>query len=212
MPPLVTVRVLTFIAAVTATTALTVVLVAAAAFLTRSTMAMTVIGWCPIIPLHREIGLAEGVVVFVLLSVVVWRVGGVVLRHRRAVAGTNGQRFQVLDTPQPIAYAVPGKPGCVVVSNGLLSALDPWERQVLFAHERAHLHQNHHRFLFAGALAVAVVPLLRPLVGQLRMATERCADEAAVVAVGGDRWLVAASIARAAWSPRPTKPPTGVRC
>lgn len=88
--------------------------------------------------------------------------------------------------------------GWVVVSRGLLDALAPRERQVVVAHERAHLHHKHHRYLLAGELAVAVVPTLRPLVAEFRSATERSADESAVVALGGDRQLVALTVARAA--------------
>jgi Zn-dependent protease with chaperone function len=97
--------------------------------------------------------------------------------------------LSILDTAEPIAYAAPGDPGCVVVSKGLLDVLAPRERQVVLAHERAHLHHNHHRYLLAAELAVAVVPVLRPLVVQIRFATERSADESAVAALGGDREL-----------------------
>ena len=36
------------------------------------------------------------------------------------------------------AYAVPGWPGRIVVTAGMLDALNPDERRVLLAHERAH--------------------------------------------------------------------------
>ncbi len=198
MRPAVTVRLLTLIAAVTATTAFVVIAVAAVGLFARSALVLALIEWCPVIPLHHEVGLVEGAIAGLLLAASLVRMRKVIRCHRWAVAGTQGRRFQVLDTEQPIAYAAPGKPGCVVVSNGLLDALSPRERQVLFAHERAHLEQGHHRYLLIGAIAVAVVPLLRPLVEQLRLATERCADEAAVEAMEGDRELVAVSIARAA--------------
>jgi len=104
----------------------------------------------------------------------------------------------VVDSPELIAYAAPGDPGCVVVSRGLLDALEPRERQVVLAHERAHLYHGHHRYLLAGEIAVAIVPFLGPLVDQIRLATERSADESAAEALGGDRRLVARTIARAA--------------
>jgi Zn-dependent protease with chaperone function len=198
MRPTATIRALTFIAAITAGTALTVLTLATAGFLARSAVMLALLEMCPVIPLHHEVGFVEGTIASILLLAAGVRMRKVVVDHRWAVAGTSGHRFQVLDTEQPIAYAAPGKPGCVVVSNGLLEALSPRERQVLFAHERAHLEQGHHRYLLIGALAVAVVPPLRPLVEQLRLATERCADEAAVQAMEGDRELVAVSIARAA--------------
>jgi hypothetical protein len=68
----------------------------------------------------------------------------------------------------------------------------------VLAHERAHLHHRHHRYLLASELAVAIVPLLRPLAVQICLATERSADESAASALGGDRRLVARTIARAA--------------
>lgn len=198
MRPTPTIRVLTLIAAVTAITAFTVIALVAAGFLARSALVLTLIKWCPVIPVDHEVGFFEGTIAAALLGGILIRIGRVVRQRRWAVAGTGGHRFKVLDTNQPIAYAAPGKPGCVVVSNGLLSALNARERQVLFAHERAHLHQNHHRYLLVGALAVGVVPPLKPLFEQLRLATERSADEAAVEAMEGDRELVAMSIARAA--------------
>lgn len=196
--PSATIRVLTLIAATTATTAFVVITLAAAGFFARSALILALIKWCPVIPLHHEVGVFEGTLAAALLGAALMRIRRVVQQRRWAIAGTEGHRFQVLDTDQPIAYAAPGNPGCVVVSNGLLGALGARERQVLFAHERAHLHQNHHRYLLVGALAVAVVPPLKPLVEQLRLATERAADEAAVKAMNGDRELVAVSIARAA--------------
>jgi Zn-dependent protease with chaperone function len=198
MRPAVTIRVLTLIAAVTASTALLVIVVAAAGFFARSAIVLSLIEWCSVIPLHHEVGTVEGLVAALLLGIIGWRILRVLRERRWAVAGTDGHRFRVLDTDEPIAYAAPGNPGCVVVSSGLLGVLDSRERQVLFAHERAHLHQNHHRYLLVGALAVAVVPPLKPLVSQLRLATERCADEAAVAVMEGDREVVAVAIARAA--------------
>ena len=198
MRPTATIRVLTIIAAVSALTAFVVVGTVALGFTARSALLFALIEWCPVIPLHHEVGAIEGTIAAITFAVILVRIGRVYRQRRSAVEGTEGQRFQILDTKKPIAYAAPGNPGCVVVSNGLLSALSPRERQVLFAHERAHLHQNHHRYLFVGALAVAVVPLLKPLVEQLRLATERAADEAAVHAMDGDREVVATSIARAA--------------
>lgn len=198
MRPTVTFRVLTLISAVTATTAFIVIALGAIGFLARSGLVLALIDRCPVISLHHDVGIVEGLTAVILLAAVLGRIRRVITQHRRAIAGTQGHRFRLLDTDQPVAFAAPGNPGCVVVSNGLLNALNPRERQVLFAHERAHLQQNHHRYLFTGALAVAVVPLLKPLVAQLRLATERCADEAAAKVMDGDRKLVAVSIARAA--------------
>ncbi|WP_406331745.1 M56 family metallopeptidase [Streptomyces sp. NBC_00203] len=85
----------------------------------------------------------------------------------------------VVDDPVPAAFALPGTPGRVVVSSGMLQALSTDERRALLAHERAHLSHRHHLFLLVLQLAAAVNPLLRPLVREGAFAVERWADEAA---------------------------------
>jgi Zn-dependent protease with chaperone function len=196
--PTVVMRLLAGIAGVTAATVFLVVSVGAVGLLARSALVMSLIDWCPVVPLHHDIGYLEGGLAFAATAAGLIRMVRVVRRRRRAAGGMRGRRLSVLDTAEPIAYAAPGKPGCVVVSRGMLDVLAPRERQVLFAHERAHLRRHHHRYLLVGELAAAVLPVLRPLVNQLQLATEREADEAAVRAMGGDRPLVARAIARAA--------------
>ena len=196
--PTVVMRLLAGIAGVTAATVFLVVSVGAVGLLARSALGMSLIDRCPVVPLHHDIGYLEGGLAFAATTVGLIRMAQVVRRRRRAASGMQGRRLSVLETAEPIAYAAPGKPGCVVVSRGMLDVLGPRERQVLFAHERAHLRHHHHRYLLVGELAVAVLPVLRPLADQLQLATERGADEAAVYAMGGDRPLVARAIARAA--------------
>lgn len=103
----------------------------------------------------------------------------------------------VVDDHAPDAYAVPGLPGRIVVSSGMLAALDLREKRALFAHERSHLDRRHHLFVGLTDLAAAANPLLRPLAGAVRYTTERWADEDAA-AVVGDRRLVARTIGKAA--------------
>ncbi|MFF2852411.1 M56 family metallopeptidase [Streptomyces sp. NPDC058001] len=98
---------------------------------------------------------------------------------------------------RPYAYALPGRPGRVVVTTGMLRSLGAAEREVLFAHERAHLAGRHHVFLAVGELAASVHPALRGLRAPLGYALERWADEAAATTVG-DRRLAARAIGRAA--------------
>ncbi len=198
--PMLAVRVLSVTAAVGAATVLFVAVVGAIAVFGHSAMVLSMMAWCPLVPFHHDIGIIEGAASILLVAMSGWRIRQVLARRRWAMEGTAGRRLAVLDTDEPIAYAAPGSPGCVVVSQGMLDALGPRERQVLFAHERAHLDQNHHRYLLVAELAVAVLPMLRPLAEQLRMATERAADDAAVHAMGDDRPLVARSIAKAAVS------------
>ena len=199
-PPRLTMVVTTTVAAVVSIAVLALASATAIAFVLGPAQREKFVAWCRVLPLHHEVGRIEGLASLAVLGWVVLRLG-IILRHRRAAkAATAGRRVTILDTERPVAYAAPGHPGCVVVSTGLLAALDPRERLVVFAHERAHLRERHDRFLLLAALADAAVPVLRPLTGRLRLAMERVADEAAVAVMGGDRQLVASAIAKAALS------------
>lgn len=103
----------------------------------------------------------------------------------------------VVQDPTPAAFAVTGHPGRVVVSTAMLGALNCKEREVLLAHENAHLRHHHQVYIQLAALAAAANPLLKPLVAPVRTNTERWADETAAAQVG-DRRLVARAVARAA--------------
>ncbi len=69
----------------------------------------------------------------------------------------------MVDDPQPDAYALPdglrGR-GRIVVTSGMLRALGGHEREVLLAHERAHLAGRHHLFLAAALIAAQCHPAL----------------------------------------------------
>ncbi|MEV6010657.1 M56 family metallopeptidase [Streptomyces sp. NPDC051976] len=152
-----------------------------------------------------------GIVAAVLLAVVVATLVRTSRRHlvlaararRTAVrAGMAAGDLTVLQDPGADAYALPGRPGRIVVTTGMLRALDPAEREALLAHERAHLAGRHHLFLAVVALACACHPALRILRDPLSYALERWADEAAA-AVVGDRRLAARAIGRAALAARP---------
>ena len=84
----------------------------------------------------------------------------------------------------PTAFVLPGRPGRIVVSAGMLRALDVEERRVLLAHERSHLDRHHHRFIRLTDLAASALPLLRPVQRHVRFTVERWADEDAAAAVG----------------------------
>lgn len=197
--PAMAVRALTAIVVLASATVLLVVLAIAAGFVARTSVGMAVLERCPRLGLvHHRVGAVEGTLALAALAVIGFRVVRVVRLRFWATQGTKGRHLKILRTDEPIAYAAPGKPGCVVVSRGLLKELSPDERRVLFAHERAHLNQNHHRYLLVGSIATAIAPMLSGVVEQLQLATERCADEAAVNQMGGDREVVAMSIGRAA--------------
>jgi Zn-dependent protease with chaperone function len=102
----------------------------------------------------------------------------------------------VVEDDVPDAYALPGVGGRVVVSTAMLRALSAGERQVLLAHEAAHLTGRHHVYVQLAELAAAANPLLRPVAAAVELAVERWADEVAAEQVG-DRELAARALARA---------------
>ncbi|MFA1542849.1 M56 family metallopeptidase [Actinomadura monticuli] len=122
------------------------------------------------------------------------------LRAARAEAG------EPLDTDAPIAVAVPGRHGGVLLSRGLLRDLSSAELHAVFQHEASHLRHRHHRYLAAGTLAAALLSPLRPLDDRLRLAVERWADEDAAEATG-DRALLARTLAKVALA-QPRTPPS----
>ena len=85
-----------------------------------------------------------------------------------------------LPCAERLAYAVPGRPDQVVVSDGLLGALDDEEAQAVLRHERAHLRHRHHDALTLARDLEAWMgwfPPARTSVAALRLAVERWADE-----------------------------------
>lgn len=93
------------------------------------------------------------------------------------------RRMRALAAAAFEAACLPG-PGRVVVSTGMLDALNHADRKAMLAHERAHLAYHHYAFVAAAHLAAACNPLLRP----------------AAAARSPARW------ARPPWPP-PTTPP-----
>jgi hypothetical protein len=123
-------------------------------------------------------------------------------QHARSLPG-HGELVVTQDAAAD-AYAVPGWPGRIVVSEGMLGALDDRGQAALLAHERAHLTNHHHWFTAVARLAAAANPLVRPLASAVEYSVERWADEAAAAEVG-DRYLVARAIANAAIAAKATK-------
>jgi Zn-dependent protease with chaperone function len=117
--------------------------------------------------------------------------------RRECVRLVGDMELAVLDDEVPRAFALPGAPGRIVVSKGMLRCLGDAEREALLAHERAHLRGRHHRFQTVWRLTAAANPLLRPLAGAGGFVLERWADEEAAVRVGS-RTVVARAVGRAA--------------
>ena len=108
----------------------------------------------------------------------------------------SGGELAVIEHPGPQAHAVPGRPGRIVVSTGLLRDLDAGQRRAVLAHERAHLTHRHHLHHTVAHLAAAANPLLRGLPSAVALSTERWADESAAVTCRRD--TVAAALTHAA--------------
>ncbi|MFG2633349.1 M56 family metallopeptidase [Streptomyces sp. NPDC048362] len=134
----------------------------------------------------------------VSLGVAAVRQGRHLLRARRECAELPGHtELAVLDDDVPVAFALPGAPGRIVVSRGMLRRLGAFEREALLAHERAHLRGRHHVFQSVWRLTAALNPLLRPVAVAGNFVLERWADEEAAERVG-DRTVVAHAVGRAA--------------
>jgi Zn-dependent protease with chaperone function len=110
--------------------------------------------------------------------------------------GSGEQVLTIVDDSVD-AYAAPGRPGRIVITSGMVDALTESEREVLLAHERAHVSASHYLFTALARLAAAANPLLRPLAAAINYSIERWADESAA-SVTGSRPLVAHTIAKAA--------------
>ncbi|MFG2874186.1 M56 family metallopeptidase [Streptomyces sp. NPDC048337] len=119
------------------------------------------------------------------------------LRHATRLAADANSELVVLSDEHPDAYALPGRPGRIVMTTGMLHALTAPEREVLIAHERAHLRERHHLFTAVADLAGLCHPALPTLREPLTYALERSADESAARAAGS-RPLTARAIGRAA--------------
>ena len=172
------------------------VLVLAAVSIAQVPVVADNLAWCRALAADHTVPtwLAAGLIVGLVVM------SSSAVRHRprrRPAVPVTSEELVVLPSEAPEAYAVPGRPGHIVVSAGMLRLLDDDERRVLLAHERAHLRHHHHRYIAVADIAAAIVPMLRPLRRRVRFATERWADEDAATLVG-DRALVARAICRAA--------------
>lgn len=174
---------------VSAAAALTVLALLAAPFAGQADGVADSFHWSPRVlrhdsPLGRTLsGLA--IAVLVSLCVRVGRTGWRRWRGLRRAATTARETAQrlpagsllVLPVPYVDAYTIPGRPGRVVVTRGLVCALDPGERRAVLTHEHSHLAHRHHLHVIAGVVAAAANPLLARIPAALCLTTERWADE-----------------------------------
>ncbi|WP_225095066.1 M56 family metallopeptidase [Streptomyces sp. CoH27] len=149
--------------------------------------------------------LSVAVVAGVLLGGAVWAAARMFWRRTRTLAAATldaacmpaRDGLVVLEDDAADAYAIPGLPGRVVVSTGMLHTLNETEHDVLLAHERAHLAAHHYAFVAFAQLGAAANPLLRPLATAVTYTIERWADESAAASTG-DRRRVARAVGKAA--------------
>jgi Zn-dependent protease with chaperone function len=152
---------------------------------------------------------SEAALAALLLAGAAYTAGRMLWRRVRALVAAGFEaaclpgigQLVIVEDPRPEAYALPGLPGRVVVSTGMLQALDEADREAMLAHERAHLAAHHYAFVAVAHLAAAANPLLRPVAAAVAYTVERWADERAALACG-DRRQVARAVGKAALATR----------
>lgn len=82
--------------------------------------------------------------------------------------------------PLAVSFELPQHEQVIVLSEGLLQALDASQVEAVVRHEAAHLRCQHQRLLTLASVAEQVLGWLPPVArsaAELRLALERCADE-----------------------------------
>jgi hypothetical protein len=201
LPPRLTAWLLVLVGSATAISGAWLVVTLSIAFLGQQQRLDRWFGWCDtLLSSHDVVSTPLGVSALAVVLLMAIMAARTMRRYRRAWQPSSGDETEIVDEAGIIAHAIParrGRAGTVVVSTGLIAALDPHELQAVVAHERAHLEHRHHRFLAAIDVAASIVPLVRPLRTHIRLATERWADEDAAAHVRSRR-VVATAVARAA--------------
>jgi len=174
----------------------------AAAGLSEIPIIADLVGWCRALygGQHGAPPIV-GFLALITLTVMVWRV----VNYFKSIRGTmklfNGVAgVHIVDSKRPVAFAVPGNPGGVVMSRMMVSSLTRSECLVVLAHENAHLRFHHHVFVRLTRACALAVPFLSRFGQRVSYLTERWADEFASDQVGS-RQLVADTIARVALMP-----------
>jgi hypothetical protein len=158
------------------------------------------LAWCrDALGMHAAIPSWLGLPALALVVLAVVRASWVIISWRR-FRRLHSSVPEVIESGAMFAYTLPGRGGQVVMSSELVGELTPKELAVVLAHEHAHALHRHDRHVLIADLTDAVVPLVRPLQRRLVFALERWADETAVASTGGDRGMVARTLARVALS------------
>ncbi|GAA2108598.1 M56 family metallopeptidase [Actinomadura alba] len=145
---------------------------------------------------HSGVALAAGVGAVTLFACAVrlarglprlWRAMTHRRRHRQMlglIAREDGEHADVLvlEHPVPVAYCLPSRRGCIVISTGARDRLTAAQLKAVLAHERAHLRQRHHALLLLLDLAYVLLPWLptvRRAGASLPLLLEMAADDVA---------------------------------
>jgi Zn-dependent protease with chaperone function len=161
-------------------------------------------------PLLRIPSLAAGAGLALVLGRIVWALvaGAVATARARLRAGNPRWRLArgepVFEAPldSPTAYSLGTYRRQVVVTSGLLEALDEQEVQAVLFHEEGHLRARHHgKLMIARAIrsALGFLPPVRAALGALEQAMEEAADEHAADRLG-DPATVGSALSKVALS------------
>lgn len=163
-------------------------------------------------PVDRLPSILAGLALTLVFGRFAWAMGGTILATRR-VRSTLGKATGpladggvfVLDVDHPEAFSVGGRRGLVVITRGLLEALEEDERQAVALHEEGHLRSRHHLILgLARAVARSMAPFPPALftLDAMEQAVEEAADEYAAAKLGS-RLTVASGLSKAALAKLP---------
>jgi Zn-dependent protease with chaperone function len=116
-------------------------------------------------------------------------------------AMVGSHELVVLHSGDPVAFSSAGRPGQVVLSDGLVAALSDPELAAVLRHEVAHVRHRHQRYLLLACTverSLGLLPLVAGATGALRCAVERWADEEAAGGDASGRASVRAALLRLA--------------
>ena len=162
-----------------------------------------------IAPGGAPVGIAAAVAALVIALLAGRAALGVRRRHRMARVAQEigwqsrlgGHRLVVLPSEELVAFSTAGRPGQVVMTHGLITALSDDELAAVLRHEVAHVQHRHQRYLLLARVverSLGLLPMVRRGVTALRCAVERWADEAAAGPRSSNRASVHAALLRVA--------------
>lgn len=197
LPPRLASNLIAAVMVILAAAAVPTVVLISLTYLAHVPLFGTTLQWCShALGHHGDVSVLLGVSCTALLVVGTVRSVKVVSTYRR-MSCSRPAPVAVADDDAPYAITLPGPGRRIVVSAGLIQALDPREAEVVIAHEQAHAALRHDRYLLLGALVTAFLPFLAWLSSRLNFSLERWADETAADRCG-DRRLVAATLGKVA--------------